>query len=99
MGNKHEQYGTYYGELENFEDNDNLQFADTNTEDLVNKMKECGVIEILLDVEDDNDDYSDTLFFKTDENTDFKSLIVLIVNTRPDEFSEESDHHFRMWFD
>jgi len=65
---------------------------------MVNDLRELGVVEILLDVLN-GDDYSDTLFFKTTEETNFKDLIVMIANIRPHEFSQETPHHFRMWFD
>lgn len=99
MSKRSRKYGAYYGEL--IEANDNIIYCDwdeESTQGLIKDLKECGVTEILFDVEDDND-YSDTVFFETTENTDFKKLLLTIINCRPDEFSEETPHHFRMWFD
>lgn len=103
MFKKSKKYGTYFGKLvssdkvnEDFHYNYNWEQYDT--EKIIKKFKECGVTEILFDIEDD-EDHSDTMFFETNENTDFKKLMVYIVDCRPDEFSEETEHHFRMWFD
>jgi len=107
MFNKDAHYGTYFGELKNFEEmqfetNENFSYSGCNssedTEEFVNKLRATGVKEILFDVEDLND-HSDTLFFKTDDSTNYRELMVLICAKRPDEFSEESPCHFRMWFD
>lgn len=103
MSKTHEGYGTYYGNLVTLEQaqeiSDRFSFADvTDTEDFVNTLKFLGVKEILFDLEDDCD-YSDTIFFKTDAETHFKELMVFICSHRPDEFSQETADHFRMWFD
>lgn len=97
MSNTHEKYGTYYGKLVNVEDDEDLRFAGTSPE-LFEEMKSMGVKQIFLDQEGD-EKYVDTMFFETDKNTDFKSLMCLLINEHPDEFSEESEHHFRVWFD
>ena len=52
----------------------------------------------MFDIEDDNT-WTATMFFETDENTDFKKLMLLIVGYHPDEFTEETPNHFRLWFD
>lgn len=99
-----EKYGSYYGELIDYNVilEQEMPFSwrdydDIRTFELIEKLKGCGVTEVVFDVEDE--DYSDTLFFSTNENTDFKSLLLIIGNIRPDEFSEESDGCYRMWFD
>ena len=64
----------------------------------MSELYDTGVKYIYFDITNDNS-YSSTMFFETDENTDFKELMVLIGKFSLDEFSEESPHHFRMWFD
>jgi len=99
MYNESEKYGTYFGVLVDFKDNPDLIYCDWgNTKDQMQRLYDYGVREIMFDIEDD-EDYSNTLFFETDENTDFHSLMCIIANFRPHEFSEETEHHFRMWFD
>lgn len=94
---KDEKYGTYYHKLVKYEQG--LYFNDIQeTNKLIKKMFNCGVTEVYLDVEED-EDYSDTLFFGTDENTNFKELMFIVMNVKPDEFSEETPYHYRMWFD
>jgi len=39
------------------------------------------------------------MFFETNDDTNFKELMEIIVNIRPHEFSEETTHHYRVWFD
>ena len=99
MRNESEKYGTYYGELTPYNSEHYYGYWDlSETQDFVENIKEAGVTEVLLDIED-GDDNSSTMFFETNDKTDFKELILMIVAIRPDEFSEESENHFRMWFD
>ena len=106
LGNIHKGFGTYYGDLLTYkqaliETEEEFTYSNWSfeaTEEFVKDLLEAGVEEILFDLDDDND-YADTVFFKTNEKTDFKSLLSIITAKRPDEFSEESNHHFRMWFD
>jgi hypothetical protein len=113
MANKHLFYGNYYGELlsiENIinridedEEDEFIEFSfndlrSSEIEDMIKNLKSYGVVEVLFDVEKLND-HSDTMFFKTDENTDYKKLMIYLIEFRPDEFSEESNNHFRLWFD
>lgn len=100
MSKKSEKYGVYYGEIVNYKDNNNILFNGFDkTPKIMDKLYSYGVLEIYFDFEDGYDNYSSTLFFETDKNTDFKSLMVYIINLRPDEFTEETTNHFRMWFD
>ena len=97
MSKKDEKYGNYYREWVKYEPG--LWFSDIQeTNKLIEKMFNCGVTEIYLDVED-GDDWSDILFFGTNENTNFKDLMNIVMDIRPDEFSEETPYHFRMCFD
>lgn len=47
----------------------------------------------------DTDGGSDTLFFETDQDTNYPELMVLITKLRPDEFDQQTPNCFRMWFD
>ncbi|MCK9446121.1 hypothetical protein M0Q50_04425 [bacterium] len=97
MSKKDDKYGNYYQELVKYEDG--IYFNDIQkTNKLVKKMFDCGVTEVYVDVKDGTD-YSDTLFFGTDKYTNFKELMSIIMTIRPDEFSEETPYHYRMWFD
>jgi hypothetical protein len=99
MSKQHERFGNYYGVMTPW--NPSLHFANMDlqeTETFMKSLKDVGVVEIYLDIDDDND-WSSTLYFTTDENTDYKTLMVIITKQRPDEFSEESSCAFRMWFD
>lgn len=100
MSRKHAKYGTYYGDLYSHQEmiENEFSYSDIDTESFINELLECGVVEILFDVEE-GEDYSDTVFFEVDDNTDMCSLMCLIANKRPHEFSMESDKCFRMWFD
>jgi len=103
MRKKSKKYGTYYGELVNYKKlQDHDEFYYFGSKDIrkdTEKMYNCGVKEIVFDM-DVYSDGSATMFFETDKNTDFKKLLLLITNNfRPDEFSEETPYHFRMWFD
>ena len=96
---KSKKYGTYYGELVPY--NEELSYNDWGTNDteiFIENIKAAGVTEVVLDIEDGND-YSSTMFFETNEKTDFKELMLMIAAVRPHEFSEETENHFRMWFD
>lgn len=102
---KSKKYGNYYGELIKFKIKndevipDNIKYhCFNNTTEFIKSLFNCGCTEVVLDVDDDND-YSSTLFFETDDKTNFQELMVIIVPMRPDEFSEETPNHFRMWFD
>ncbi len=98
---RHKQFGEYYGVLTPVNAESELFFADNGlgeSQNLYEDMLMVGVKEIFLDIEDD-DDYSSTMFFSTDEGTDFKSLMIIVTNLRPDEFTQFAEHHFRMWFD
>ena len=77
---KSEKYGTYYGNLINFKDNQDLILNDWDGYTLkeMNKLYAAGVKEILFDIED-NDTWTATMFFETDENTNFKELMKIIV--------------------
>jgi hypothetical protein len=99
MSNKSEKYGTYYGELSI--PNDDFSYHDWDPQETILfmiKLLNCGVTEVLLDVEL-TDNCSDTMFFETTETTNFKDLMLIITNERPHEFTEETPNHFRMWFD
>ena len=101
MRNEHPQFGTHYGVLTKVNAESELFYADNNlveSQNLYEDMLMVGVKEIFLDVENE-DDYSATMFFSTDEGTDFKSLMIIVTNLRPHEFSQKAEHHFRMWFD
>lgn len=102
MENNSAQYGTYYGTLTDCISNTECfaynEMSRTDTQKLLDTLYNAGVKNIFLDVVGSNN-WSDTLFFETDDNTDFKELMVIIANVRPTEFSEEMLHHFRMWFD
>lgn len=99
MRNISAEYGSYYGKLLEY-DNHIIysDWTDSQTEEFIEKLMNAGVVKVFLDVEN-GDDYSSTMFFETTDNTDFRELMVLIANIRPHEFSEETPHHFRMWFD
>jgi hypothetical protein len=100
MSNKSEKYGTYYGTLvEYFYDLSFGDYCDESLEDLVRKIRGCNVHKILFDIIDGDDNYSDTMFFETHRLSSFKELMTIMVNIRPHEFSEETPHHFRVWFD
>lgn len=103
MHKKSKKYGTYFGKLVNYKKVNedfkyNYNWNDSQSEKFLKELEECGVTEIVFDIDDYNDD-SNTMFFETNENTDFKKLLVLIATSLPDEFSEITEHHFRMWFD
>ena len=101
MIKQHEHYGAYYGNLVNSDElNYGFVYAgldENETETMISSMKDAGVVDIWFDIEDEY--WSDTMFFQTDENTDLKKLMLIVTNIGPNEFSEESDNHFRMWFD
>ncbi len=91
------KYGTYYNILKEY--NENISFGDyygKALSELVVNLLNIEVLEILFDC---NDNYADTMFIKTDYTTDYKELMKIIVKLRPNEFSEESPNHFRIWFD
>lgn len=97
MSKKDDKYGYYYHELVKYEPG--IYFSDLQeTEEIVNKMISCGVTEVYVDVRKDSD-YCDTLFFGTNDKTNFKELLSIVMSIRPDEFSEETPYHYRMWFD
>lgn len=102
MYNTHENYGTYFGELKTIEEDEIVFYSPVGdreaTEEFVEDLINLGVEEVLFDVED-LDDHSDTCFFKTGERTDWQNLMTFVAEKRPNEFSRESDNHFRMWFD
>jgi biopolymer transport protein ExbD len=94
---KHKKYDNYYGELKEY--NEELSFDDYYDDELkklVKNITKAGVKEILFDC---NDRFADTMFIKTDESTDYKELMKILMQLRPHEFSEESKNHFRIWFD
>lgn len=87
MESKHKKYGSYYGELKEY--NEEISFADyynKELEKLVKNITKVGVKEILFDC---NDRFADTMFIKTDESTDYKELMKVLIQLRPHEFSEE----------
>ena len=94
--NKSKKYGTYYGKLVPYNGQCYSYWSDKETENFVENIMAAGVTEVLLDIEDE---VSSTMFFETTDKTDFKELMLMIVNARPHEFSEETENHFRMWFD
>lgn len=95
------KYGTYYGEIvyeKDLPENFTIKDIDNETDDFLEQLNEIGVKNIAFDIENEND-YSDTIFFEVDDYTDMNRLLVLITKYRPHEFSEESNNCFRMWFD
>ena len=104
MHKKHEKWGYHYGEISEAEDIKNWEdfsyndWGQESTLEFIQELEDLGVKDICFDVEDEKD-YSDTLFFHADEKTNWRGLLVLLMNKRPDEFSEETPGHFRMWFD
>ena len=104
---KDSRFGYYYGTLINVTQNYNetdLVFHDfvDETKDMIKIMLDHGVVEIYFDVKDYNEGdekYSDTMFFRTNDKTNFRELMTHLMPLRPHEFSEKSLHHFRMWFD
>ena len=106
MYNTHPAYGTYFGNLVTYEKaleltDENFTYANfhfNETSDLVETLKTLGVEEILFDLEG-GEDRADVVFFKTGDKTLYRELMVYICGERPDEFSQESPDHFRMWFD
>ena len=102
MRKTHYKYNEYYGELityDTFVENGYgyAQWHGYETEKFVKLLEENGVINILFDL--NRDDNADTLFFEITDKTNVKKLMLLIVKEKPDEFSEESNNCFRMWFD
>jgi hypothetical protein len=106
MYNTHPAYGTYFGDLVTYEQALELtgenftyvNFHHNETRDLVETLQILGVEEILFDLEG-GEDRADVVFFKTGDKTLYRELMVYICGERPDEFSQESPNHFRMWFD
>jgi CTP:phosphocholine cytidylyltransferase-like protein len=101
MNKKHEKFGTYYGELIKVDSSTEYEFSDFSvkeTQEFIAELEKSGVKEIYLDLEP-GCIFSDTMFFKTDDSADFKHLLGVITIMRPHEFSEVSEHHWRMWFD
>ena len=101
MENK--KYGEYYGELVNISSVEDLgfelsYFSLEESRGLVESLYSFGVIDIYFDVNKE-ENYSDTLFFETSDKTDYKGLMIFLVDFRPHEFSEESNNCFRAWFD
>lgn len=98
--------GSYYGNLvtlEEFIDNEEFSFETNHlqgrrdTIEYLEKFKNLGVAEILLDV---NDGAADTIFFRINNNTDLASLMVHIHAWRPDEFTrQDNENWFRLWWD
>jgi hypothetical protein len=101
MSHKHLKFGKYYGVLTKVDAESELIYGARGlgeSQNLYEDMLMTGVKEIFLDIKDE-EDYSFTMFFSTDEGTDFKSLMIIVTNLRPDEFTQFEEHHFRMWFD
>jgi len=101
MNKKSEKYGIYFGELigpSNLSE-DFYYGEDYTAAEVVNRLNAHNLSEIVFDVENDRDNYADTLFFEVNENTDMVGLMVSIVNMRPHEFEQTSENCFRMWFD
>lgn len=102
MRDKHPKFGEHYGVLTKVNAESELIYADYSMEESQNLYEEMlmvGVKEIFLDVEEEDETFSSTMFFSTDASTDFKSLMIIVTNLRPHEFSECKENHFRMWFD
>jgi len=102
--NKSEKYGKYYGELVDFDYTANMIYSDWSereTSMFCEQLEEYGVTEIIFDVEDGENEnkYSSTLYIETTDETDYKKLMMLILSKHPDEFSEETNNHFRFWVD
>lgn len=100
MNKKNEKYGVYYGELVEFDYTTHMIFSDwteRETSIFCEKLEECGVTEIMFDIIKNN--CSDTMFFETNNETDYKKLMLEIHSKYPDEFTEETLNHFRIWMD
>ena len=98
MTNKSEKYGIYYGELVEFDYTTGMIFSDWGeryTSMFCEQLDECGVTEILFDIEKDVPTRS--LYFETTEKTNYKKLMLEVFSKHPSEFSEETNNHFRMW--
>jgi len=101
---KSEKYGKYYGELVEFDYISHMTYSDWSEREtslFCENLEECGVTEILFDVEngENENEYSTTLYIETTDKTDYKKLMMLILSKYPDEFSEETNNHFRFWVD
>lgn len=102
MRDTHPKFGTHYGVLTKVNAESELIYANCSigeSQNLYEDMLMVGVKEIFLDVDEEDETFSFTMFFSTDEGTDFKSLMIILTNLRPHEFSECKENHFRMWFD
>lgn len=100
-----EKYGKYHGILTKFQliggevIPENITYRDfDDTHDIIKSLFRCGCTEVCIDVEPD-EEYGDTMFFETNSKTNFQQLLTILVPLRPDEFTEETPGHFRMWFD
>lgn len=103
MAKIHEKFKTYYGELLHKEEiiSKGIIFSDwedKETAKFITDLSKIGINNIFIDVEEGND-YSDTLFFEINQNTDLKALLLLITSKCPHEFDEITPNCFRMWFD
>jgi len=100
MKDRSKKYGKYYGTLTPyFYDINFRDLCDDDLEEFIDELLKCGVKEILFDSDESDPECSDTLFFETDEKTDFKSLLTVIASKHPGEFSEVTQYCFRMWYD
>lgn len=100
--------GSFYGKLITFEEfasdeNEDMEFGSNKWQgryepiEKMQEMMDLGLAEIMLDLDDHG---IDTMFFRIDENTKLKDLMLFIFNEiNPDEFSETSENWFRIWWD
>ena len=94
MGNYNDKYKNHYGKLVEIKKDDEIYLGQYE-ESYSNEILKCNFKECFYDIELENN-YSDTIFFEIDENT---NLILLIGKLHPDEVHNTSPNCFRLWFD
>ena len=97
----HPKYGPYHGKLVPLDElPEDIDFTAGDIKELTKDFAALGVTEVLCDVyEDEDDPWTNTIFFTTTDQTDYKYLMVALLQMHSYEFEEITPNCFRAWYD